>query len=184
MLSELCLSHFIGHRTDFARSILAGIAGLGVSDDGWERKSTISQEVVVVMALCWPVEDVHSSVVYRSIVLGFGRLFHRRRPALRTSVALACISARRMTREQSGRLPNPIPGLRTNAVRMAERGVQLVPPDRIGPTLDNPSRSNPRSIPRAALRTGRPCVRWGWEVPYPGSGPDFRTSGLPRRYPG
>jgi hypothetical protein len=30
----------------------------------------------------------------------------------------------------TGKLPNPIPGLRTNAVRMAERGVQLVVPDR------------------------------------------------------
>jgi hypothetical protein len=79
MLSERCLGHFIGHRTDLARSIVAGIAGLGVSNDGWERKSTISQEVVVVMALCWPVNDVDSSVVYRSIVFGFGRLFHEAR---------------------------------------------------------------------------------------------------------
>jgi hypothetical protein len=76
LLSDLCLGHFIGHRTDFTRSIVAGIAGLGVSNDGWERKSTISQEMVVVIALCWPVDDVDSSVVYRSIVLGFGRLLH------------------------------------------------------------------------------------------------------------
>jgi hypothetical protein len=44
LLSEPCLGHFIGHRLDFARNIVAGIAGLGVSNDGWERKSTISQE--------------------------------------------------------------------------------------------------------------------------------------------
>src|SRR5262249_7332351 len=61
MLSVLCLGHFIGQRTDFGRSIVAGIAGLGVSNDGWERKSTISQEIIIVIALCWPEDDVDYS---------------------------------------------------------------------------------------------------------------------------
>jgi hypothetical protein len=44
-----------------------------------------------------------------------------------SATSLSCFQ--RVGREQSSRLPNPIPGLRTNAVRMAERGVQLVVPD-------------------------------------------------------
>src|SRR5215471_7203704 len=87
MLSVLHLGHFIGQRTDFGRSIVAGIAGLSVSNDGWERKSTISQEVVVVTAVCWPVDDVDSSVVYGSVVLGFGRLFHGGAQSLLESVS-------------------------------------------------------------------------------------------------
>jgi len=74
MLSVLCLGHFIGQRTDFGRSIVAGIAGLGVSNDGWERKSTISQEIIIVIAR--PEDDVDYSVVYFDIEVGFGRLLH------------------------------------------------------------------------------------------------------------
>src|SRR5262245_21082937 len=37
------LGHFIGYRFDVARCIVAGTAGLGVSNP-WQRKSTISQE--------------------------------------------------------------------------------------------------------------------------------------------
>src|SRR5262245_19698381 len=74
--STLRLSHFIGHGFDVALRIVAGIAGLRMSNDGRARKSTISQEVIVVIALCWPEDDVDYSVVYFNIEVGFGRLLH------------------------------------------------------------------------------------------------------------
>src|SRR5262245_6340865 len=76
MISELGLRHFIGHRFDLALRIIAGIAGLRMSNDGRARKSTIIQEVIVVMALCWPEDDADHSVVYFNIEVGFGRLLH------------------------------------------------------------------------------------------------------------
>jgi len=73
---EFGLSHFIGHRFDIALRIVARIAGLRVSNDGRARKSTISQEVIVVIALCWPEDDVDYNIVYFNIEVGFGRLLH------------------------------------------------------------------------------------------------------------
>jgi hypothetical protein len=83
MLSELCLGHFTGHRFHLARNIIANTAGLGVTNARLARKSTVSQEIVVVIAICWPVDDVDASVVYRRIVLGFGRLLHGRQTVLK-----------------------------------------------------------------------------------------------------
>src|SRR5262249_28541783 len=77
---EFGLSHFIGHRFDIALRIVARIAGLRVSNDGRARKSTISQEVIVVIALCWPEDDVDYSIVYFNIEVGFGRLLHGEAP--------------------------------------------------------------------------------------------------------
>src|SRR5262245_9954776 len=91
------LGHFIGHRFDVARCIVAGTAVVDESN-AWQRKSTISQEKVVVIAVCWPEEDVDSRVVYFNIEVGFGRLLHGGRsrvaPITRTSVVLACILSR------------------------------------------------------------------------------------------
>jgi hypothetical protein len=66
--------------------------------------------------------------------------------SLKTSVVLAGTSARRMAREQSSRLPNAIPRLRTNAVRMAIRGVQPLIPDREPRLRTNALRMTERGV--------------------------------------
>src|SRR5262249_48792825 len=84
------LSHFIGHRFDVALRIVARIAGLRVSNDGRARKSTISQEVIVVIALCWSEDDVDYSIVYFNIEVGFGRLLHGEAPHGLTAQNIRC----------------------------------------------------------------------------------------------
>src|SRR5262245_24754229 len=88
--STLRLSHFIGHGFDVALRIVAGIAGLRMSNDGRARKSTISQEVIVVIALCWPEDDVDYSIVYFNIEVGFGRLLHGEAPHGLTAQNIRC----------------------------------------------------------------------------------------------
>src|SRR6516164_5816676 len=119
--STLRLSHFIGHGFDVALRIVARIAGLRVSNDGRARKSTISQEVIVVIALCWPEDDVDYSIVYFNIEVGFGRLLHGEAPHGLTAQNIRCAGLPFDLLELATSEPAPCQGCREPAIRSPHR---------------------------------------------------------------